>query len=220
MNRTFAISDIHGNRNAFRKALDEIGLQKSDQLILIGDLIDRGVDSKGVLDAVLSLRQDKFDVVCLRGNHEEMLLDALRDPLQDYRWLMNGGKECLASFGVDSVEKIPLEYIDLINSFQYYHQTEKYIFVHAALDMQLADPFADTHTMLWSRDQKRLLNTDWLGKRVLIHGHTPTHENVITDSVFEMNRIICIDNGSYFQKEGYGSLCVLQLDNFKARFVR
>lgn len=220
MSRTFAISDIHGNLEAFKKALETIDLKHSDQLIILGDLIDRGPDSKGVLDTVLELRQEKFDVICLRGNHEDMLLEAFRAPSKTHRWLINGGMECLASFGTGYVANIPSSYIDLIESFKYYHQTDKFIYVHAALDMHIYDPFSDTDTMLWSRDQKRLLNRDWLGNRILIHGHTPTHESTITDSVFDIEPIICIDNGSYFKKEGYGSLCVLQLENFKVRFVK
>lgn len=220
MKRTFVISDIHGHHEAFKRALEAIKLEHTDQLILLGDFIDRGPDSKGVLDTVLSLQQENFNLTCLRGNHEDMLLEALNDPSKATRWLVNGGKECLQSFKIGAIENIPKTYIDLIQSFKYYHQTDKFIFVHAALDMHLLDPFADTHTMLWSRDQMRLLNKDWLGQRILIRGHTPTHESLISESVFEMEPILCIDNGSYHTKEGYGSLCVLQLENFKVRFVR
>ena len=96
--RTFVISDIHGNNELFRKSLKLVAFKKSDKLILLGDLIDRGIDSKGVLDTTLLLLETGLDVECLMGNHEKMLLDAFLNTNNLNQWLLNGGDKTLSSF--------------------------------------------------------------------------------------------------------------------------
>ncbi|MBB6239959.1 serine/threonine protein phosphatase 1 [Pedobacter sp. AK013] len=217
--RTFVVSDIHGNDDAFRKALKTVHLKKTDRLILLGDYIDRGFDSKAVLDTIFLLREYGFDLICLKGNHEQMLLDALEDPDKLNNWLMNGGNETLSSFLTSSIHKIPAKYIDLLESFRLYYEYEQYIFVHAALNMRIADPFSDVQTILWSRSQNELLDYGWLGERILIHGHTPTMEQEIINNFEDSYPIKCIDNGVFVKKHGYGGLCILELENFSLNFV-
>jgi serine/threonine protein phosphatase 1 len=72
-NRILAISDIHGNNKTFLDLLDKIALTKDDELYLLGDYIDRGPDSKGVIDTIWKLMDDNYRVFCIKGNHEEML---------------------------------------------------------------------------------------------------------------------------------------------------
>lgn len=218
--RTFIISDIHGNNELFRKALKEIGLKKSDKLILLGDLIDRGPDSKGVLDTVILLLQSGFNLECIIGNHEQMLLDAKYSPNSFNQWIVNGGDKTLSSFLTRSVEKIPRKYFDLISSFKYFINTEGFIFVHAALNMKLKDPFTDKNTLLWERNPEKFLDEDWLGSRKLIHGHNPQAQKEILDSIATNSKIICVDNGTYINKDGYGSLCILQLENSIIQFIQ
>jgi serine/threonine protein phosphatase 1 len=218
--RTFVISDIHGCNEAFRRALKKINLKKTDKLILLGDLIDRGFDSKGVLDTVLLLKEHNFNVVCLMGNHEEMLLKSIDDNLTKINWLKNGGMETLSSFLTKSIEKIPLKYIDFIKSFEKYYIQDKFIFVHAGLNMTIENPFDDIENMLWLRNQDKFYNKDWLGDRVIIHGHNPTSDENIINSIKNKNDIICIDNGSYFNQEGFGSICILELEIKKLEFIK
>lgn len=217
--RTFVLSDIHGNDNAFRRALKSVRLKKTDRLILLGDYIDRGFDSKGVLDTIFLLMEHGFELICLRGNHEQMLLDALDDPDKLNNWLLNGGDETLSSFLTSSVHKIPIKYIDLLKSFRFCYEYDQFIFVHAALNMLISDPFTDVHTMLWSRDQNDLLDYGWLGRRILIHGHTPGTQQEIIENFKDLYPIKCIDNGVFTKKAGYGGLCVLELENFSLNFV-
>lgn len=139
-----------------------------------------------------------------------MLLNALDDPDKLNTWLLNGGDGTLSSFLTSSVGKIPLQYIELIESFLFYYESGNYIFVHAALDMRLADPFGDLETMLCSRSQADLLDHRWLGDRVLIHGHTPTPQEEIARNFQDSYPIKCIDNGVFVQKPGYGGLCILE----------
>lgn len=198
--RTFVISDIHGNNEAFRKALKHVKLKRNDTLILLGDFIDRGFDSKGVLDTIILLKENDYNLICLKGNHEQMLLDALLDKNKLSNWILNGGNQTLSSFLTASIEKIPIKYINLINSFNNYHLHNNYIFVHAALNMLIENPFDDIKTMLWERNQKDFINEEWLGNRTLIHGHNPTRMEDIIKSIADKDKIICIDNGVFLKK--------------------
>lgn len=216
--RTFIISDIHGDNEAFRKALKHVSLKKDDLLILLGDYIDRGFDSKGVLDTIMLLIQHDFNLICLRGNHEQMLLDAIADKSQISKWFINGGDATLSSFLTSSIEKIPYKYIELINSFRHYYLHADYIFVHAALNMKAKDPFEDTETMLWSRTQEDFIDYEWLGDRKIIHGHNPTSKDDILNSIAH-EKIICIDNGVFLKRIGFGNICILELENLNAQFI-
>ncbi|RED26930.1 serine/threonine protein phosphatase 1 [Flavobacterium cutihirudinis] len=218
--RTFVISDIHGNNVAFRKALKHVKLKKTDRLIILGDFIDRGEDSKGVLDTILLLKEHNFDLVCLKGNHEQMLLDAFDNVNNLNSWIKNGGEKTLLSFLTSSINKIPSKYIDLIKSFAYYYENENFVFVHASLNMTIENPFTDIETILWEREPFKYYNENWIKNRILIHGHSPTAQNVIVSSIENKNKIICIDNGSFLKREEYGSICILELENYKYNFIR
>jgi serine/threonine protein phosphatase 1 len=96
--RTIAIGDIHGCLDALAALIDAIGPGPEDTLITLGDHIDRGPDSRGVLDRLIALSRH-CRLVPLQGNHEELLLDALRDITTLRRWLTLGGVETLRSYG-------------------------------------------------------------------------------------------------------------------------
>lgn len=217
--RTFVLTDIHGNNELFKKSLKRIDLKKADRLIILGDLIDRGNDSKGVLDTLLSLYEYGFYVKCLIGNHEKMFLDAFLNTNNLNHWLVNGGDKTLSSFLTSSIDKIPKKYFDLINSFEFYYESENYIFVHAALNMKIENPFLDIETILWEREPSKFIDNGWLGNRKLIHGHNPQNKESILNSINGNEKIICIDNGTYINKANYGSMCVLELDNFSVKFI-
>lgn len=216
--RTFAISDIHGNNEAFRKALKFVKLKKTDNLILLGDFIDRGDDSKGVLDTILLLKENGFKIICLMGNHEDMLLKAFENKNYLNSWIKNGGDKTLLSFLTSSIEKIPQKYIDLIKSFVYFYELNNFIFVHAALNMLIDNPFSDLHTILWERDPYKYYDEKWLGNRILIHGHNPKEKDLIINDL--KNKILCIDNGSFLDKEGFGNICILELEKFNCNFIK
>ena len=119
--RIFAVSDIHGCFTTFSELLfGRISLQKTDRLFLLGDYIDRGPSSKQVLDLIMNLTAEGYDIVPLMGNHEKMMLDAFRDPDNPYRWFLNGGDTTMKSFGLTDIEAIPGKYILFLESLQYY----------------------------------------------------------------------------------------------------
>lgn len=218
--RVFVATDIHGENEHFRKALKQIGLKKTDKLFLLGDLIDRGIDSKGVLDTIFLLLDSGFDITCLIGNHEQMLLDAFEDVNKLNLWLINGGDQTLSSFLTSSIEKIPLKYIKLLKSFKYYHEFEQFILVHAALNMNIDNPYSDLKTLVWERKPFDFLNKKWLGERTIVHGHNPTTQSSIENSLRVNSPILSIDNGVYMDKEGYGSMCFFELLNKELKFIR
>lgn len=217
---TYIISDIHGCNVTFRKALKKVALKKTDNLILLGDLIDRGNDSKGVLDTIILLKQHGFNVRCIKGNHEQMLLDALNGTFEKVQWIRNGGKQTLQSFLTSDISGIPKNYIELISSFEDYFLFGNFIFVHAGLNMTLENPFEDRHSLLWIRDWQSVYNKNWLGEKILIHGHTPAKYFQIEQQLNDPDlQVWGIDSGVYLREEdGYGKLCILELESKRILF--
>lgn len=214
----YAISDIHGNNDKFNNLLDKLSLNKEDKLFLLGDYIDRGPDSKGVLDTIFRLKNTGYNLTCLRGNHEQMMLDAVNGFDTDF-WLRFGGKETMQSFSTELISVIPKIYIDFINSLDYYSIHEKFILVHAGVNMRSDKPLEDLESLIWLRNWERYFDKNWLGERVIIHGHTPTELSRIKSRA-NLNKVICIDNGSYMKdKDGFGSLAALNLDTLEFQFA-
>lgn len=203
----------------FRKALKSIKLTKKDTLVILGDFIDRGIDSKGVLDTVFLLIENKFNIVCVKGNHEQMFIDSFEDLTTKVNWMKNGGKETLKSFLTSEIDRIPKIYIDFIKSMKTFHCIDNYILVHAGIDMTIDNPLNDDKSLLWLRDWEVKYNSDWLGDRIVIHGHTPIFKSEIIKQFNENKKVVCIDNGVFMKhKENYSSLCVLKLDDLSFYF--
>ena len=214
--RRFVIPDIHGCFRTFRSLLaDVIRLQKEDNLYLLGDTIDRGPHSREVLDSILRLQSEGYKVNPLRGNHEEMLLTSCRDRSMFHLWMLNGGHATLASFSVEDGCDIPRSYRDFIAGWPTFIKLADFILVHAGLNFRIADPFADTEAMLWSRDT--FIDTGRLGGRRLVCGHTPLPLEEIQISL-GYDRIM-LDNGCVYKGEaGMGCLAALELNSLELYF--
>jgi serine/threonine protein phosphatase 1 len=207
--RQFAIADIHGCAKTFERLIfDELAIQRADELFLLGDYINKGPDSKGVLDIILYLRQSGYDVRCLRGNHDQYLIEAFEDPEKQMRFLQCGGIETLRSFSVDEVRHIPTQYLALVTGFEWYFETPRYILVHAGLNFDNAHIFADRDAMLHTRD----MNVDKVKTigRQIVHGHVPTPLSEIEKSLVSSH--ISIDGGCVCKgAEGMQQLVALEL---------
>jgi serine/threonine protein phosphatase 1 len=215
--RSFAIADIHGCTLTFQSLVEKvIGLTKSDKLYLLGDYIDRGNDSKGVLDYIIKLSESGFQVHALKGNHEEMLIRAYESKANLDLWLLNGGEKTLKSFNASTIDEIPPGYIHFIKSLPYYYMTDHFIMVHAGLNFGINNPMEDLESILWRRNfEVDLAKTNGRG---VIHGHTPVSLLQIQKSIidFDKKHTINLDNGCvYGLSDFYGHLCALQLDNLK-----
>ncbi len=217
--RKFAISDIHGCNDTFQRLLEKLQLVQGDELYLLGDYIDRGPDSKGVIDTIFLLRQQGLPVHCLRGNHEQMMLDALAgisDEELDV-WLMNGGVEALESYKVNGKINIPEEHYTFFENLDLYLEVDEYILIHAGLNFKMPMPLADEVSMLWIRDWYHNLDRNWLGERIIVHGHTPMPKDVIEKQFANIEKmpILDIDGGCVHKgkRRGVGYLVAFDLTN-------
>lgn len=206
----YAIGDIHGGSKTFRALLDRLNLLPGDHLYLLGDYIDRGPDSKGVLDIILQLMDEGYDVRPVRGNHEDMLLESV--PGNDDYWMDGWGKETLKSFGVTALKNIPAHYLTLLDQMPYIWSDENFVFVHAGLDMTADDPLTESTplAMVWGGNNPFSRNK--LQGRTLVTGHKirslPMIEVSLQTNHFQL------DNGAFTNlRPDFGNLVALNLDS-------
>lgn len=213
VHRTFVVGDVHGCSRTLRAMVEHaIRLRPDDTLYLLGDYIDRGPDSKGVLDYLMRLWHEDYDIRPLLGNHEEMLLQAASGEKEAQKiWFGNGGWGTMQQLGAKTPEDIPQSYITFLAMLPRILITNDYIFVHSGLNFRTADPIHDTSptAMLWERDYK--VNPSKTGGRILVCGHTVTPLFAIRESL--QSKHICLDNGAYDKGHiGFGSLVAMDLD--------
>lgn len=222
--RSFAITDIHGCANTLDALLDQIGLSQSDHLYLLGDYIDRGPRSKKVLDILLELQRNQYPITVLRGNHEQLFLDALQSRKKAVAWEKGVGATALPSFGVSKLEDIPEEYLHFIAQTELYCEIPGHILVHAGLNFEKTDPFCDPWALLWSRQWQDKIRPDWLQGRIIVHGHTPITLYDFEAQFSEKKPVyfLNLDIGCALkqQKEGYGYLCAYDLYERKCYLER
>ncbi len=214
--RTFVIGDVHGCSATLRNMVDEV-LQVSlrDHIYLLGDLIDRGPNSKGVLDFIFELRRRGLSVNSVRGNHEEMFLNAGEHHKFLDMWTSNGGLETLESFQADGPGDIPHEYREFLRSLPLYITLENFIIVHAGLNFEPLNPFDDTSAMLWTRSP--FVDPQRIRGRRLICGHTPVSRASLEASLGSSK--IMLDNGCVFGgKPEKGSLAALELESMAVHY--
>lgn len=197
---TYAIGDIHGCQRSFQALLGRLQLTVADELVLLGDYIDRGPDSKGVIDTILNLRESGHQIICLRGNHEQLLINARTSAEELSLWLRNGGRETLASFSIDRLQDIPESYLVFMHSTQIWYGKANFLFVHGGLDFSSPDPLGDPHSILWLRNWYPNIDYAWLGNRIVIHGHTPLDMEPIRTQLenLDRQRYLNLDNGCVY----------------------
>ncbi len=205
--RVLAIGDIHGCSAMLDDLLAWVAPTPADLVVTLGDYVDRGPDTRGVLDRLLRLRRE-VPTVCLRGNHEVMML-AARDGGRDDKkmWLSVGGVEALGSYGpspgrTGTLADVPAEHWDFLdNGLVPYHETDTHIFVHAGLDPALPLAEQTDEVLYWQFLPAALEHES--GKRVVC-GHTSQRSGVPK----AIPGAICIDTRAY----GGGWLTCLDTD--------
>ncbi len=169
---TYVIGDIHGCLAPLQALMAKLPIRKNDDLLFIGDYIDRGPDAKGVVDYVLDLRRSRQGkVICLMGNHEWMLLNYL-DGTDPVSWLQNGGHATLASYGGE--HKIPPAHLEFFRNLSPVHRTEEYLFVHAGIRPGVPLEQQNPEDMLWIRREFYLAAVHFAPP--VVFGHTPLRE--------------------------------------------
>ena len=204
----YAISDIHGCCKTFRFMVEEVlHLKPSDELFLLGDYINRGPDSKGVLDFIMQLQETGYRVQALRGNHEEMLLQAQGKP-----WLYHSNQDSLASFGLNSPLDLSQKYWNFLENLGCFIELNDYLLVHAGFDFKASDPFADTYAML--RIRKFEVNLNLIGNRIIVHGHVPQPADKLIQHIADpASQVLNIDGGCVYKDSyGLGHLIALNMD--------
>lgn len=209
--RAYAVGDVHGRLDLLEMMLAAIERDVAERpgtknlLIFLGDLIDRGPDSRGVIDRLISYRHDRIDPYFLAGNHEEVLLRLLAGEQGILgSWLKFGGAQCLASYGCKATEfsaiperqalaklkdVIPAEHQQFIAGFSDTLSLGDYLFVHAGIRPGVDLSLQKQKDLRWIRSP--FIECEEDHGRVVIHGHT------ITDTMDERHNRIGIDTGAY-----------------------
>lgn len=186
--RVIAIGDIHGCPAALRALIEVIQPTPEDTLIPLGDCIDRGPDSRGVMDELLRLRE-KCRLVPLLGNHEEMMLNYLDGRPQPDDWLEFGGKATLASYSeARDLADVPNEHIDYIRTWADCFQTETHFFVHGGYEPER--PLSEQHwpVLRWHSLRDSVPGPHQTGKTAVV-GHTSLKDGEVLD----LGHLVCID---------------------------
>lgn len=205
MSRTFAIGDIHGSLQALETLIEIVPVHNDDLLITLGDYVDRGPDSKGVLDWLIE-RHETSRLVAIRGNHDVMFACAPFDSKQRDVWISVGGVQTLMSYGQDGIiatlDDVPYEHFNFIDrTCVRYYETERHIFVHAMLEPELPLTEQTDECLYWSK--LRDSGPHCSGK-IMICGHTAQK----TGKPLNLGHSICIDTWVY----GAGWLTCLDVD--------
>lgn len=192
--RTIVIGDIHGCHNAFVRLLDLIAPDDSDRLVLLGDLIDHGPDSRLVIDLAIQL-QSKHEVVCILGNHEELLLNAIDSMDELANWLRNGGAATLRSYGWKAGGKrrtvaswIPKDHQSFLRSCLPYFETHDHIFTHAGYVANLAMIDQPPLALRWRVVDAQTAEPHVSGKTVIV-GHSAQR----TGKPLDVGYLKCVD---------------------------
>lgn len=222
--RVYCIGDIHGRLDLLTELIERIQTDAqhfSGKIVIVylGDYIDRGNQSKEVIDFILGNEQAHIQYIYLRGNHEQTLLDFLQDEAVARSWLSYGGQTTLASYGV-AVTKIPTKQIELFElqtqlrtklpdshyhflaKTQSFYSLGSYFFVHAGVNPNYSLANQRPEDMLWIRDE--FIEAKKTFEKIIVHGHT-----VIEVAELLPNRI-GIDTGAY--ASGILTCLVLQAD--------
>jgi serine/threonine protein phosphatase 1 len=186
--RVIAIGDIHGCAVALRALLEAIEPTADDTLIPLGDCVDRGPDTRDVIDQLLALRE-RCRLVPLLGNHEEMMLNFLEGRPQPDNWLLCGGEATLASYTrLDKHAGIPREHLDFIRTWRDYVETKSHFFVHGAY--QPEQRLAEQRWQMWRwQSLKQVVPTPHVSGKKAIVGHTSLKDGEVLD----LGHLMCID---------------------------
>jgi serine/threonine protein phosphatase 1 len=176
---TFAIGDVHGCFDKLETLLavcELVGNGRDARFVLIGDYVDRGPDSKKVLDFLIGKQAlDRDRLICLRGNHEEMLSNSAASGRSDrdlMNWWANGGEQTLDSYGVNDPIDLPAEHLAWIKALPTRFSDSGRLYVHAGIRPGLPLDAQSDKDLLWIREP--FLSSDADPGAFVVHGHTPT----------------------------------------------
>lgn len=178
----YVIGDVHGCAEELKILLHQLPLDQESTLLFLGDYVDRGPNSRGVIDTVLNI-SELYKVIALKGNHEWLLEQYLKnpaDPAASSNFILNGGSSTLASYSSDGTTyEIPGTHLAFLKSLRYFYTTDTHFFVHAGVppgydffapNSSTVDP-KTAHQMMWIRSTFLECKEKW--PKLVVHGHTP-----------------------------------------------
>ncbi|MEO1675847.1 MAG: metallophosphoesterase family protein [Pseudomonadota bacterium] len=227
--RVYAIGDVHGCADLLDRLLDFIDVDSADlapgarTIITLGDYVDRGPDSPGVLDRLIARQKTDPSLICLKGNHEDELLGFLADPDEHVHWLDWGGEETLSNYGVRvSAAREPRDLARELGAVlpeahrQFLHGLSvrkvigDYLFVHAGIKPGVPLDEQTERDQMWVRGEFHSAPTDQRPDKIVIHGHQSAKK------VVDKGWRICVDTGAVWN----GVLTAIVLEGNKKRFLQ
>ena len=191
-NRLIAIGDIHGCRAALETLLETISPDASDTVVTVGDYVDRGPDSRGVIDRLVELAT-RTTLIPLMGNHEEMMLAVLRGGEPHHGWLRYGGLETLESYDFSGdLDFLPPAHEQFFDTLGDYYESEDFFFTHAAYDPETPLRQQRPQMLRWHSLRDGVPKPHHSGK-IAVVGHTANREGEILD----VGHLICLDTCCY-----------------------
>lgn len=228
----YAVGDIHGRSDLLadmcalleRRSLDDTRLGGPPIVIFLGDYVDRGHDSAGVIEQLVSRAPRGCECRFLRGNHEQSLIAFLANPAGNRGWLLQGGAETLMSYGVrppafndpaplwrqaaDTLKAcMPAEHLAFLGGLERYAELGGYAFVHAGVDASAPLAKQTDEALYWSRSSFIASKRPFTHR--VVHGHTPV------DEPYADSRRIAVDTGAYAS----GTLTAVRLEGADVSFV-
>jgi serine/threonine protein phosphatase 1 len=221
--RIIVVGDLHGYRDPLLALLEKLAIGDGDLVVFIGDYVDRGPDSKALVDALMEFGAEHEHAVFIKGNHEDMLLGAIGMPalIQDVNiWFHNGGVRTLASYGAGEGEifalpgirdlderserarsLMPESHVAFFTGLELYVETENYFICHAGVSPlgTIEEGKRNVFDLLWMRDHLHSDAPGW--EKTVVCGHTPQRKVLVRE------KLICVDTGLYC----YGTLSAIDL---------
>ena len=186
--RTIAVGDIHGCLAALEAICGAVALTSTDTLVILGDVIDRGPDSCGVLAFLLELRE-RCQLVTILGNHEQMMLDSADGKMALQDWLIHGGEETLDSYGKNAgLSSVPDSHFEYLRTWCDFYETDDHFFAHGNYESGLPLEKQPWHNLRWLSLQWSMPAAHQSGKKAIV-GHTANKRGEILDG----EHLICID---------------------------
>lgn len=207
----YAIGDVHGRLDLLealtiriRRHAESLPEDTARRIIMLGDYVDRGPESQGVIAMLVGRPPDGFERVCLKGNHEVLMESFVSDPAIAHRWLKNGGLATLESYGIDSVTiadssdaalsakfayALPESHYRFLKRLPLSYECGDYFFAHAGIDPSVALDAQQEEALLWIRKPFLTSRKDF--GRIVVHGHT-----IVDKAEIHPNRI-AVDTGAY-----------------------
>ena len=225
--RIYAIGDVHGRRDLLDAMLEKIaedaaGAETPHMIVMLGDYVDRGPDSRGVVDRLIALREEAPGTRFLVGNHEDAMIQFMLKPEANYHWLDWGGIETAESYGVRDaglrqpravrdalLEKLSKDHMAFLDGLELTFAAGDYFFVHAGVRPGVPLEEQAREDMLWIRDLFLNAPKNQRPNKVVVHGHTPIDKPA--DKGWRIN----VDTGAGWGK----ALTCVVLEDTTRRFI-